>query len=275
MNPTAGVGLKAQHYAQALDTSAVGLWFEVHAENYMCDGGPRLAWLEAVRERTPLSLHGVGLSLAADEDPDPRHLAALKRLVDRFAPFVISEHLAWSQHRGVYHSDLLPFPRTNVALERLAANISRAQDSLGRRLLIENPSLYLKLQGHQLSEVDFLSELAQRTGCGLLLDVNNVYVSANNLGFSAEAYIDSVPAEFIGELHLAGHVADERLGPALLIDNHGTPVTEAVWRLYSRLIDRIGRRPTLIERDEDVPCFAALLAERDRAHALLAEAASV
>lgn len=267
--PTAGLGLKPQHYADALAAPADGLWFEIHPENYMCDGGPRLAWLEAIRAERPLSLHGVGLSLAADEDPDADHLAALARLVERFEPFAVSEHLAWSRRRGVYHPDLLPFPRTREALARIAANVGRMQDALGRRVLIENPSLYLALAGHEMGEGEFLAELARRTGCGLLVDVNNVHVSANNLGFSPEAYLDALPAEAIGEIHLAGHAEDERLGPALLIDTHGAPIAEPVWALYERLIRRVGPRPTLIERDENIPDFEILLAERDRAHAVL------
>ncbi|MDP3739507.1 MAG: DUF692 domain-containing protein [Hyphomonadaceae bacterium] len=271
MEPTAGLSLKPQHYREALNVSAAGFWFEVHPENYMCDGGPRHAWLEAIRERHPLSLHGVGLSLAADEDPDPRHLARLKQLADRFEPFVVSEHLAWSQRRGIYHPDLLPFPRTRAALNRICDNVGRAQDALGRTLLIENPSLYLTLKGHELSEVELLGELAQRTGCGLLIDVNNVHVSANNLGFSAENYVDSVPATAIGEIHLAGHRPDEKAGPNLLIDTHGEPVAEEVWRLYERLIARVGRRPTLIERDDNIPAFGDLAEERARASTVLQE----
>ena len=269
MEPTAGIGLKPDHYAEALAASAAGLWFEVHPENYMCDGGPRLAWLEAIRGRRPLSLHGVGLSLAADEDPDPGHLAALRRLIDRFEPFVVSEHLAWSRRGGTYHPDLLPFPRTAEALDRVCANVGRTQEALGRTILIENPSLYLPLVGHQMGEVEFLAELVRRTGCGLLVDVNNVYVSANNLGFSAEAYVDAVPASAVGEIHLAGHAEDEALGPALLIDSHGAAVAEPVWALHRRLIERIGPRPTLIERDQDIPAFETLLAEQARAHAAL------
>ncbi|MGR4865821.1 MNIO family bufferin maturase [Caulobacter sp. LARHSG274] len=268
MSPTAGLGLKSQHYAEALDAAAEGLWFEVHPENYMAAGGPRLRWLEAIRARRPLSLHGVGLSLAADADPDPGHLAALKALADRFAPFVVSEHLAWSAHRGVHQPDLLPFPRTRAALERIAGNIGRTQDVLGRRILIENPSLYLPLTGHDFDETDFLVELTRRTGCGLLVDVNNVFVGASNLGYAAEAYLDALPAEAIGEIHLAGHGADEG-GSALLIDTHAAPVAEAVWALYRRLVRRIGARPTLIERDDDIPAFAVLMAERNRAHAEL------
>lgn len=269
MTPTAGLGLKPQHYADALACEARGLWFEVHPENYMSAGGPRLAALADIRERRPLSLHGVGLSLAADADPDPAHLAALKRLADRFEPFVVSEHLAWSTHRGTHQPDLLPFPRTHAALDRIAGNIGRMQDALGRRVLIENPSLYLPLSGHDLDEVDFLKALVDRTGCGLLVDVNNVFVSASNLGYRAETYLDALPAEAIGEIHLAGHGADEG-GSDLLIDTHGAPVAEPVWALYRRLIDRVGPRPTLIERDDDIPDFATLMTERDRAAATLA-----
>jgi uncharacterized protein (UPF0276 family) len=272
MSPTAGLGLKSQHYAEALDATAEGLWFEVHPENYMAAGGPRLRWLAAIREKRPLSLHGVGLSLAADADPDPGHLAALKALVDRFEPFVVSEHLAWSTHRGVHQPDLLPFPRTHAALDRIAGNIGRTQDALGRAILVENPSLYLPLTGHDLDETDFLTELTRRTGCGLLVDVNNVFVSASNLGYAAEAYLDTLPAEAIGEIHLAGHGVDAneaRSGSSLLIDTHGAPVAEPVWALYRRLIARTGPRPTLIERDDDIPAFDVLMAERDRAHAML------
>ena len=268
MPPTAGLGLKSQHYAEALAASDEGLWFEVHPENYMAAGGPRLRWLEAIRERHPLSLHGVGLSLAADADPDAAHLLALKALVDRFEPFVVSEHLAWSTHRGVHQPDLLPFPRTHAALDRVAASIGRTQDVLERTILVENPSLYLPLTGHELDETDFLIALTRRTGCGLLVDVNNVFVSASNLGYAAETYLDALPAEAIGEIHLAGHGVDEG-GSSLLIDTHGASVTDAVWALYQRLIDRVGPRSTLIERDDDIPDFDVLMAERDRAHGML------
>ena len=268
MTPTAGLGFKTQHLDEAVACEAYGLWFEVHPENYMAAGGPRLRALTALRERHPLSLHGVGLSLAGDADPDPDHLAALKSLVDRFAPFVVSEHLAWSAHRGAHQPDLLPFPRTRTALERIAGNIERTQDALGRTILIENPSLYLPLTGHDLDEVELLTRLVDRTGCGLLVDVNNVHVSAHNLGYDAAAYLDALPAVAIGEIHLAGQGHDEG-GSALLIDTHGAPVAEEVWRLYRHLIARIGPRPTLIERDDDVPAFAILMTERDRAQAEL------
>jgi uncharacterized protein (UPF0276 family) len=266
---SAGLSFKLEHFDDARACPAAGLWFEVHPENYMVAGGPRLALLEALRREHPLSLHGVGLSLAADADPDPAHLAALKALADRFEPFVVSEHLAWSAWRGAYNPDLLPFPRTQGALTRIAANIDQTQEALGRPILVENPSLYMRLGGHEMAETEFLAELVRRTGCGLLVDVNNVHVSAHNLGFSPEAYLDALPAEAIGEIHLAGHAPDADPASGLLIDTHGAPVDEAVWALYARLIGRIGPRPTLIERDDDIPRFAELLAERDHAAALL------
>lgn len=271
----AGLGLKPQHYDAALDCSAAGLWFEVHPENYMVAGGPRLSWLEAIRAEHGISLHGVALSLAADAEPDPAHLGQLADLCRRIEPALVSEHLAWSTWRGAYHPDLLPFPRTGEALTRIAANISRTQDALQRRIAVENPSHYLKLEGHAWSEIDFLRELARRTGCGLLLDVNNVYVSARNTGYSAEDYIDTFPGEHVMEIHLAGHSDDPNLGTALLVDTHDAPVAPAVWALYERLIRRIGRKPTLIERDGNVPAFAALMAERERAAAVLHGAMAV
>jgi uncharacterized protein (UPF0276 family) len=266
---SAGLGLKPQHYEDALAAPAGGLWFEVHPENYMVDGGPRLAWLDAIRGRHPISLHGVGLSLAADASPDAAHLRRFAGLVERFEPALISEHLAWSSWRGAYHPDLLPFPRTNEALSRLVDNLDRVQQALGRRVAIENPSHYLRIDGHEFDEIAFLAELARRSGCGLLLDVNNVFVSARNLGFAPEAYIDAFPGERVDEVHLAGHAADPSLGEALLIDSHDAPVSPAVWRLYERLIARIGARPTLIERDDNLPAFATLQRERRQAEAVL------
>lgn len=266
---TAGLGLKPQHYEAALACRADGLWFEVHPENYFVAGGPRLAWLEAIRARHPVSLHGVALSLAADAPPDAGHLARLAALAERIQPALVSEHLAWSSWRGAYQPDLLPFPRTTEALQRIAENIARAQDALGRRIAIENPAHYLRIDGHAWDETDFLAELARRAGCGLLLDVNNVYVGAHNLGYSAAAYLDAFPGDAVTEIHLAGHTPDPNLGRALLVDSHDAPVAPAVWALYARLIARIGPRATLIERDDKLPEFAALLAERDRAHALL------
>jgi len=271
----AGIGLKPQHYAQALDCTAPGLWFEVHPENYLVEGGPRLAWLEAIAARHPLSLHGVSLSLAADADPDLGHLRRLAALAARVQPWQVSEHLAWSVWHGSYHPDLLPVPRSAAALARLVANIQRAQETLGRTLAIENPSHYLTLPGHAWSEPDFLAELVRRSGCRLLLDINNVQVSAHNLGWDAYAYLDAFPADAVVEIHLAGHAEDAVAGgPSLLIDSHDALVDDAVWRLYAYFLEMAGPRPTLIERDDRVPGFDALLQERDRAQQMLDRAAA-
>jgi uncharacterized protein len=269
MKPSAGLGLKPQHFEEALAAPADGLWFEVHPENYLVDGGPRLTWLDAIRARHPVALHGVALSLAAAARPDPDHLRRLAALADRVQPTMVSEHLAWSAWRGAYYPDLLPFPRTDEALARVADNVGRVQDALRRAIAIENPSHYLAINGHEWDEIDFLEALARRTGCRLLLDVNNVFVSARNLGLSAEAYVDAFPGALVDEIHLAGHSADPALGDRLLVDSHDAPVDPAVWALYERLVARIGPRPTLIERDGNVPAFATLLAERARAQRLL------
>ncbi|MGZ8273477.1 MAG: MNIO family bufferin maturase [Burkholderiaceae bacterium] len=268
---TAGLGLKPQHFDAAEACAARGMWFEVHAENYMVEGGPRLAWLERIRASHPLSLHGVALSLAADAPPEPRHLARFAALVDRLQPALVSEHLAWSVWRGAYRPDLLPVPRTTAVLRRVVDNIARVQERVKRQIALENPSHYLAFDTHEYGEVEFLVEIARRTGCALLLDVNNVHVSANNLGFDAATVIDAVPAALVAEIHLAGHHPDPKFGAALLIDSHDAPVAAPVWALYQRLLARIGPRPTLIERDEDVPAFESLLEERERAHALLTD----
>lgn len=268
---TAGLGLKPAHFDEALACPAPGLWFEVHAENHLVDGGPRLAWLRAVGERHPLSLHGVSMSLAGPDRPDPAHLTRLKTLVDALDPALVSEHLAWCALDGQVLPDLLPFVRNQAALVRTAEHIDTVQQHLGRRIAIENPSHYLVLPGHTWSETDFMNELVRRTGCGLLLDVNNVYVSAHNLGFDPAPVLRAYEATAVMEIHLAGHHADPQLGDALLIDGHDAPVAEAVWQLYTDLVGDIGPRPTLIERDEHLPAFSALLAERDRAHRVLSQ----
>lgn len=265
----AGLGLKPPHYAEALAWK--GVWYEVHAENYMVSGGPRLKWLDEIRREHPISLHGVALSLAADTEPDGGQLCRLRRLVERFEPCAVSEHLAWSMWRGSYRPDLLPIPRTAEALARVTDNVQRTQEALGRTILVENPSHYLQLPGHDYAETDFLAELCRRSGCGLLLDVNNVWVSANNLGFDAIDYLDAFPCHRVEEIHLAGHSVDAIHGTSLLIDSHDTPVDPAVWSLYERLIARIGPRPTLIERDANVPPFQALLAECEQAEAVLCD----
>ncbi|WP_439000074.1 MNIO family bufferin maturase [Variovorax beijingensis] len=269
----AGLGLKPEHYEAAFGARAEGLWFEVHPENYMVAGGPRIGWLEAIRARHPVSLHGVSLSLAGEAQPDAAHLQRLAALVRRIQPALISEHLAWSTWNGQYFPDLLPFPRSTGALQRIADNIARTQDALGTAIAIENPSHYLHIDGHEWDEIDFLAELSRRTGCRLLLDINNVYVSACNLGFSAAQWIDRFPQAPVGEIHLAGHSADPALGGALLIDSHDAPIAPEVWQLYRRFVDRAGARPTLIERDGNVPAFGELMAEQEQAAAALQRAA--
>ncbi|MFW5833749.1 MAG: DUF692 domain-containing protein [Pseudomonadota bacterium] len=262
--PRAGVGLKLAHAAEILaDMPDVG-WFEVHPETFMVEGGPRHRLLAQIRERYPLSLHGVALSLAGTDPPDEDHLRALRRLVDRYAPASVSEHLAWSAHGDLYFGDLLPVPLTDETLATVTANIHRTQEVLGRTILIENPSHYLRLPGRAREEVDFLVEIAKRTGCGLLLDVENVLISAHNVGYDAEAYLDALPGELIGEIHLAGHETDPA-EPDLLIDSHSRPVAPDVWSLLRHLLARVGPKPVLVEWDNDVPAWPVLFAEMQKA----------
>ena len=263
---TAGIGLKPEHFEPALACRSPGLWFEVHPENYMVEGGPRLAWLEAMRAEHPLSVHSVSLSLGSCAPPDEARIQALARFVRRFQPALVSEHLAWSRWAGAYLPDLLPLPRTSETLHVVCNHIDSVQRSLGVPIAIENPSHYLHLEGHEWSETGFLRELVRRTGCRLLLDVNNVAVSAHNLGLDAVAYLDDFPLDAVAEIHLAGHSADPLLGEGLWIDSHDAPVAEPVWALYERVIARGGARPTLIERDGNLPAFEQLLLERQRAH---------
>jgi uncharacterized protein (UPF0276 family) len=269
-----GLGLKPEHYQEALESTAPGLWFEVHAENYFVDGGPRLAWLQAIGQRHPVAVHGVALSLAGPDPLDREHLRQLARLVERVEPVLVSEHLAWSRWQGNYLPDLLPVLRTGAVLERLASKIGQVQDLLRRPIAIENPAHYLRapLEGwtHDWDEVDFLSELVARCGCSLLLDLNNLHVSAKNLAFDATLWLDRFPIEHVSEIHLAGHAADPQLGEGLLIDTHDASVAAPVWQLWRHLLGRAGPRPTLIERDGHVPSFAQLLEERALAMQILA-----
>ncbi len=269
----AGIGLKAQHFAPLMEAPGPVSWLEVHAENYMGAGGRPLAQLRALAERFPISVHGVGLSIGGERPLDREHLARLRHLCDWLNPASFSEHLAWSTHDTRFLNDLLPLPYTAATLARVCTHIDQVQDALGRRMLLENPSTYLAFAESEMEEVDFLSEIARRTGCGLLLDVNNVFVSATNQGWDARAYIDAFPLEAVGEIHLGGHdeEADEH-GHPLLIDSHGRPVVDPVWALYAHTIARGGPRPTLIEWDTDVPPFPELQAEAARAAAILAQA---
>lgn len=267
----AGVGFKHQHAAELLDGVAGPGWLEVHAENYMVAGGPRHAVLTAARERYPLSFHAVATSLGGGEPPDPDQLGALCELVRRYEPAQVSEHVAWSTHDGIYFADLLPMPRARAVLDRLVENIDAVQTTLGRRILIENPSNYLVMPDAELSEPDFIVEAARRADCGLLLDVNNIIVSAGNVGFDPHAYLAAIPGDLVGEIHLAGHAVDRAVEPPLLIDDHGSAVPDAVWALYREALARFGRRPTLIEWDTDVPTWPVLAAEVAKADALLHE----
>ncbi len=268
-----GVGYKPQHYADLMaDPGPVG-WLEVHAENYMGDGGRPLAQLRALSERFPISVHGVGLSIGGEGRLDPDHLDRLKRLVGWLAPASFSEHLAWSTHEGAFLNDLLPLPYTAATLTRVADHVDEVQQTLGRRMLLENPSSYLAFAESTMSETEFLGELVRRTGCGLLLDVNNVFVSAVNLGYQPCAYIDAFPLDAVGEVHLGGHDEDaDEHGQPLLIDSHRREVADPVWVLYAHALGRGGLRPTLIEWDNDVPAWPILREEAACAAALLAAA---
>lgn len=256
----AGIGLRTPHMRDVMTTGPSVGWLEVHAENYM-NRGAASAHLEAIRTNYPISLHGVGLSLGSAEGINLPHLRRLKDACDRIEPGMVSEHLSWSIGDGVYLNDLLPVPHDEEALAIVAANIQRTQDVLKRPILIENLATYVGFARSTMSEPEFLAELVKHTGCGLLLDINNVYVSAQNIGFDAQAYIDALPAEAIGEIHLAGHVANETPDGPVLIDNHGSRVPPQVWALYVAAIERIGRRPTLIEWDSELPALNVLLGE--------------
>ncbi len=268
--PAPGVGYKPQHFADILATPASVEWLEVHAENYMGAGGRPLAQLRHLAERFPISVHGVGLSIGGEGRLDADHLARLKHLCGWLNPSSFSEHLAWSTHDGTFLNDLLPLPYTAATLARVVEHIDAVQNALGRRMLLENPSTYLAFAETEMDEVAFLTEIARRTGCGLLLDVNNVFVSAVNQGFDPTDYINAFPLHLVGEIHLGGH--DEDVGDhgaRLLIDSHGAPVVDPVWALYAATIARGGPRATLIEWDNDVPDWPVLSAEAARAETVL------
>ncbi len=255
-----GIGLRAPHVAEVLATRPAIGWFEVHAGNYMA-GGPPLAALEQLRADYPLSVHGVGLSLGSAAALDTRHLARLKTLLARLEPALVSEHLAWSMTGGIYLNHLLPLPYTEETLDIVVQHVRHAQEVLQGRLLIENPSSYLRFAHSVIPEPEFLGELVRRTGCGLLCDVNNIYVSCWNLGGDPLAYLDTLPARAVGEIHVAGHAANDADGQTILIDDHGAPVTAAVWALYAHALARFGPVPTLLEWDTNIPDLAVLRGE--------------
>lgn len=265
----AGIGLRAPHMAEVMRTHPPVPWFEVHAENYM-GGGPAVRMLAQMRQDYPISLHGVGLSLGSADGLDGRHLARLKSLVERLEPVLVSEHLAWSSTGGAYLHHLLPLAYTEESLEILCRNVDHAQTVLGRRLLVENPSSYLRFAASSIAEPEFLTALVQRAGCGLLCDVNNIYVTNQNFDSNPVAYLDMLPVGVVEEMHLAGHTINDVNGQPLWIDDHGAPVAEAVWDLFTRAITRFGPVPTLIEWDTNIPEFAVLIAEASQADRLLA-----
>jgi hypothetical protein len=269
---SAGAGLKPEHAADIFAGERRVDFFEIHAENYMGAGGLPHYLLRRIRADYPLSIHGVGLSVGGADPLDRDHLRRLRRLIDQYQPALFSEHLAWSSHDGVYLNDLLPLPYNQDTLACVADHIDEVQETLGMRMLLENPSTYLGFADSDMGEVEFLAAVARRTGCGLLLDVNNVHVSSVNHGFDAVGYIDAFPAHQVGEIHLAGFAEDaDADGAPLLIDAHGTPVADSVWALYRRALTRIGAVPTLIEWDNDVPAFAVLCSEVARARAAMVE----
>jgi uncharacterized protein (UPF0276 family) len=274
---SAGIGLRHHHYRDLIASRPAVGWLEVHSENFF-GGGKPLAYLEAARAHYPLSLHGVGLSLGTDGPLDRNHLARIRALIERVEPALVSEHVSWSIAGGVYLNDLLPLPYTEEALGVICGHVLETQDFLGRRILVENPSAYLQFTHSTIPEWEFVAEIARRTGCGLLLDVNNVYVSACNHGYDADRYIAAMPREAVQEIHLAGHAVRQIDDATLRIDDHGSAVCEAVWRLYRVALRHVGAVPTLIEWDSNVPELPVLVAEAaaaDRIRADVAEARDV
>ena len=270
MPDRAGIGLKPEHFDAILETLPDIGFFEVHAENYMVDGGPMHFYLERIRNHYPLSIHGVGLSIGAAAPVDEAHLDRLRVLLERYQPELFSEHLAWSTHQGHFLNDLLPLPHTRETLEHICAQIDHIQNRLGRRMLLENPATYLEFQQSEMSEAEFITAVIRHTGCGLLLDVNNVHVACTNHNRNALDYIQALPLEAVGEIHLAGFAIDsDSDGSPLLIDSHDASVAPQVWSLYAETLTLTGPRPTLLERDGNIPPLPILCAEAAQAEQLL------
>jgi uncharacterized protein (UPF0276 family) len=265
-----GCGLKPEHFRTIIETPPDLGFFEVHAENYMVDGGPFHHYLTQIRRDYPLSIHGVGLSIGGAAPIDESHLDRLALLLARYEPQFFSEHLAWSSHGDIFLNDLLPVPYNAATLQCVCDHIDRIQERLGRRMLLENPATYVEFSASTMAEADFIAAVIRRTGCGLLLDVNNVYVSCTNHGHDPRATINALPLAAVGQIHLAGFAEDvDTAGDRLLIDSHGAPIAQAVWDLYRYTLERCGPQATLIERDNDIPAFAVLLAEAQQAQRLL------
>lgn len=273
--PKPGVGFKNQHFQRIIDNPGDVSWFEIHAENYMGDGGRPIAQLKKLRETYPISCHGVGLSIGGEDPLDLDHLNRLEKLVSWLEPAVFSEHLAWSSHEGKYFNDLLPLPYNETTLEKVNSHIDQVQETLQRPMLLENPSNYLEFEESTYSEIDFIKEISKQTGCFLLLDINNVYVSSENRGFCPYEYLNDYPVNLVREIHLGGHEIESEEGrPNLLIDNHASEVKDPVWELYEYLISKTGPLPTLIEWDNDVPDWEKLSTEATKANYLLVELSS-
>ena len=262
---SAGIGLRQPHHAEVIHNLPKVGWFEVHSENYFGQGGPALRYLEQVRSNYPVSLHGVGLSIGSSDPISGRHLARLEALIDRIEPGLVSEHLSWGSVDGAYLNDLIPLPYTEEVLSQVVDRVSRIQDCLRRQILLENPSSYLEYRHSVIPEAAFLAEAARRSGCGVLLDVNNVFVSCTNHGWDATDYLRQLPAPLIKEIHLAGHSRNRIDGVDVLIDTHDRPVSDAVWQLYAHAVQCLGPRPTLIEWDAAIPPLATLQAEAGKA----------
>ncbi len=270
---TVGVGYKDKHFREILESPGDVAWLEIHAENYMGKGGRPIAQIRRLREDFPFSCHGVGLSIGGEEDLDGDHLDRLKELVGWLEPASFSEHLAWSTHEGNYFNDLLPLPYTEETLARVCRHIDQTQERIGCRMLLENPSTYFQFAESTIDEIEFLSAISERTGCGLLLDVNNVHVSSTNQSSDPEDYLDRFPFDRVGEIHLGGHEEDDDPeGATLLIDNHAAPVADPVWSLFERAVQRAGPLPTMIEWDNDVPGWPVLAAEAARASNIMKNA---
>ncbi len=265
-----GIGLRSAHYQEVLDTDLKIGWIEVHPENYF-GGGAHRHFLSEARKKYPLSLHAVGLSLGSDRPVSEDHLYKFKELIDFYQPFSVSDHASWSASGNAHLNDLLPLPYTQESLDKLARNIARTQEVFGRKILVENPSTYLAFKGNEMHEDVFMNRLAEMTGCGILLDLNNIYVQAHNHGYDAWSYIDTIDPRHVGEMHLAGHIEQEAGGGQILVDTHSRPVKGDVWDLYRHAVSQIGAVPTLIEWDADIPALSVLVAEADKAREILRE----
>lgn len=266
-NPV-GVGLRSAHYQEILDTSPNLGWFEVHPENYFC-GGVHRNYLDQISEKYAISMHGVGLSLGADQPVDKEHLRQYKALIDRYNPFIVSDHVAWTSSGNAHLNDLLPLPYTEETLARLVRNVDQTQQYFGRSILVENPSTYIAFKDNEMSEYDFMNALCEKTGCSMLLDINNIYVQSHNHGLDPIEYIHAINPGFVWEMHLAGHIEKNIGEHTILVDTHNQKVCEGVWDLYAVAVNHLGTVPTLIEWDQDFPPLQTLIDEASRARSVI------